>query len=140
MAVRKHPDSGVSVGFGSLHSIAPASTSRWSADRTSCIPFRLTVAARARRDREGMTLVWTRTPVAYREMDRDPGSQTLLRCECASKWHEWMRFVPATTRAVIPRAAPLPAPADAGPRASGTPAGSRLPTVRFRSHLPARFT
>lgn len=99
----------------------------------------LTFALRSIGDREGMTLVWTRTPVAYRELDRDPGSQTLLRCEGASKWHGWMRFVPATTRAVIPRAAPLPAPADAGPRATGSPpapAQFHCPPL----HLPARFT
>ncbi len=46
-----NPDSGVSVGLGSLHCIAPASTSRWSADCTSFFPFRLTTAAEPAGDR-----------------------------------------------------------------------------------------
>ena len=39
----------------------------------------------------------------------------------------------------MPKAAPGTAPAGAGPRCAGDPAGSRPPTVRWRSHPPARF-
>jgi len=66
VAVRKHPDSGVSVGLGSLHSIAPASISRWSADCTSFIPFRLTTAAEPAGDRGTSFSRCTRPPPAYR--------------------------------------------------------------------------
>jgi hypothetical protein len=46
---------------------------------------------------------------------------------------------PAATRAVMPKAAPGTAPAGAGPRCAGSPPAPAYPTIRLRSHLPARF-
>ena len=53
----------------------------------------------------------------------------------------WAAPFPAATRAVMPKAAPGTAPAAAGPRCAGDPAGSSgvLPMAGAARTLPARF-
>jgi len=142
-AVRKDPDSGVSVGLGSLHFISPASTSRWSADCTSFIPFRLTTAAepaetgalrslaalaRLRRiDLPSLRAeaLWPSANVAVRK--HPPQIQTGFASALWSPWHDGLLHFPQPQELLCPKPPQSPAPADAGPRRAGDPAGSRLP-------------
>lgn len=79
-----------------LHFIAPASISRWSADRTSCITFRGNSAARARRRQRGeIRIAKDAHPCSSHTMHRPTmDGPTVGRAPAPSTTKIWFRSSP----------------------------------------------